>query len=371
MFGGQRRRSRGTLAVLLALTLLVITGWLALRQPVPYVTFSPGPTVDVLGDRDGGDTPIIEVEGEESFRDDGALRLVTVVPSGPEQKVDLFSLLRAWGDPAVDVLPFASVYQPEDTRTSVREESAAQMTSSQDNAVAAALGALDIDYEVGVGVASVDPDGPAADRLQPGDQVLRVDGTPVDTVDRLVSLVRAQEVGSTVDFEVRRDGERVTERVRTVAAPDGGRGSAVRIGVGECCYDFPFDVSLNLGDNIGGPSAGLMFALGIYDVLTPGSLTDGKVVAGTGEIDAEGNVGPIGGIRQKLVGAQDDGAELFLVPGDNCAEALTASFDPAEMRLVRADSLDEAVEDVKAWVEDPDAELPRCTSEASAAGATR
>lgn len=357
----RRRRTRGsswTVAVVLALVLLAVTGFQALRQPVPYVTFSPGPTVNVLGD--SGDEPIIEVEGRRSYRDDGALRLVTVVPSGPGNRVDLVSLLRGWVDPAVDVLPYDSVYQPQDTRDSVRQQSAAQMSGSQENAVAAALGALGVRYDIGVGVSQVDPDGPAAGRLEPGDQVLRVGGRSVSTTQGLVDAVRSRPVGSEVDFTVRRDGRTQREQVTTVAAPGGQDGSAVLVGISPCCYDFPVDVRLNLADNIGGPSAGMMFALGIYDVLTPGSLTDGEVVAGTGEIDPEGNVGPIGGIRQKLVGAQSDGARLFLVPGDNCAEALTGDYDPDRMRLVRADTLDQAISDVKAWVADPDADLPSC-----------
>ena len=101
--------------------------------------------------------------------------------------------------------------------------------------------------------------------------------------------------------------------------------------------------------------------MGIYDVLTPGSLTGGKAIAGTGEIDGEGHVSPIGGIQQKLVGAQSDGAKLFLVPADNCAEALGGNFDPDKMRLVKVTTLDDAIKDVKAWVKDPKAPLPRCT----------
>lgn len=357
MIGGEQRRSRWLVAVALALGLLVLTAWQALRLPVPYTTFAPGPTVNVLGK--SGDERIIEVEGRESYRDDGGLRLVTVVPSGPGRKVDLFSLVSAWLDPAVDVLPYDAVYRPADTRESVRAESAAQMTSSQDNAVAAALGALGIDYDIGVGISAVDPDGPAQGKLEAGDEVLRVQGRAVTSVDGLVAAVRARPVGSEVEIVVRRDGERVRERIRTVAAPK-GKGSAVLVGVSPCCYDFPVDVELNLSDNIGGPSAGMMFALGVYDVLTPGSLTGGKVIAGTGEIAADGTVGPIGGIRQKLVGAQSDGARLFLVPGPNCAEALTGDYDPDRMRLVRADTLSEAIDDVKAWVADPDADLPSC-----------
>ena len=121
-------------------------------------------------------------------------------------------------------------------------------------------------------------------------------------------------------------------------------------------------MKLNIDENIGGPSGGLMFALGIYDVLTPGSLTDGKVIAGTGEIDAQGKVGPIGGIQQKLVGAQDDGAELFLVPADNCAEALDGNYDPDKMRLVKVSTMEQALDEVQAWVKDPDAKLTRCTA---------
>ena len=135
----------------------------------------------------------------------------------------------------------------------------------------------------------------------------------------------------------------------------------MRVSIQAAGYRFPFDVELKLAENIGGPSAGLMFALGIYDVLTPGSLTEGKTIAGTGEIDGEGNVGAIGGIQQKLVGAESDGARLFLVPADNCAEALDGSYDPDKMRLVKVTTLDEAIADVQAWVKDPDAKLARCT----------
>jgi PDZ domain-containing protein len=138
------------------------------------------------------------------------------------------------------------------------------------------------------------------------------------------------------------------------------KSSALQVSIAPS-YEFPFDINLNLDENIGGPSGGLMFATGIYDVLTPGSLTDGKAIAGTGEIDAQGKVGEIGGIQQKLVGAQDDGARLFLVPAANCAEALGGHYDPKKMRLVKVSTLQEAIADVKAWAKDPDAKLTKCT----------
>ena len=190
--------------------------------------------------------------------------------------------------------------------------------------------------------------------------MLRVNGSKVSTLEDLTGKIRPLPIGSRVTLVVRRDGERTKERMTTVASPQDKKSSALRVSIAPG-FEFPFDVKLNLDQNIGGPSGGLMFATGIYDVLTPGSLTDGKVIAGTGEIDDQGNVGEIGGIQQKLVGAQGDGAKLFLVPAGNCAEALGGHYDPDKMRLVKVSTLDEAIKDVKAWVKDPDAKLTRCT----------
>jgi PDZ domain-containing protein len=120
-------------------------------------------------------------------------------------------------------------------------------------------------------------------------------------------------------------------------------------------------VKVQLPGTVGGPSAGMMFALAIYDVLTPGSLTGGKVIAGSGEISPDGTVGPIGGIGQKLPAAERDRARLFLVAADNCAEALRSHYDPDKMRLVKVEKLADAIKDVEAWRDNPDANLPRCT----------
>jgi Lon-like protease len=349
--------TRRTLASLLAFALVIGLAVVVARQPVPYVTYSPGPTVDVLGEFDGEE--IIEVS-RRTYDDDGALRLTTVVPSGPDRKVHLPELLNAWVDPDRAVYPRSAIYAPEDTRESVRTESGIQMASSQDNAVAAALTALDIDFDEAVKVALVEEDGPSDGKLEAGDLILAVDGKQVSTLEQLTSAIQPKPVGSTVRLRVRRDGEVLTRRIRTVESPQDETKSAVLIQIAPS-YEFPFEVDLNISENIGGPSAGLMFALGIYDVLTPGSLTGGKVIAGTGEIDPQGRVGPIGGIAQKVAGAQDDDAELFLVPAANCAEALDAGHDPDEIRLVRTTSFEQAVDSLETWVENPDADLPRCT----------
>ncbi len=353
------RLSRRTWASLLALGLVIGLSVVAASRPVPYVTFSPGPTINVLGSFDG--KSIITVKGHKTYRDKGALRLTTVVPSGPQEKVNIATMFFAWLDPDRAVYPRRIIYGDQDTRTSVRDESAAQMASSQDNAIASALGALDIPFTTRVGVAAVEKGGPADGKLEPGDVIVSVNGRAAKDVSDVTGQIRPLPVGSRVEMTVRRGGELRRVELTTAAAPDDPKASAVRVSIMAAGYRFPFQVDLRLDDNIGGPSAGLMFATGIYDVLTPGSLTGGKAIAGTGEIDGEGRVGPIGGIQQKLVGAQDAGAKLFLVPADNCAEAVHGHYDPDRMRLVKVTTLDDAVADVEAWVKDPDAKLPRCT----------
>jgi PDZ domain-containing protein len=349
---------RRTWAGLLAVVLVIGLSAFASRKPVPYATFSPGPTVNVLGK--SGKSEIITVGGRTSYRDDGGLRLTTVIASGAGEKISIAQLVTAWLDPDRAVYPYEAVHAPTDTQESVREESAVQMVSSQDNAVAAALGALDIAFKSAVKVAQVEKDGPADGQLEAGDLVLSVNGKDVTTLDQLTGSIRPLPVGSEVSVKVRRDGKELVKRMKTTTSPQDKKLSALRVSIAPS-YEFPFEVDLNLDENIGGPSGGLMFALGIYDVLTPGSLTNGKVIAGTGEIDAQGKVGEIGGIQQKLVGAQDDGARLFLVPEGNCADALRGHYDPDKLRLVKVTTLDEAIGDVKAWTKDPDAKLARCT----------
>jgi Lon-like protease len=351
--------SRRTWASLLAVVLVVGLSVVAARKSVPYVTFSPGPTVNVLGSYN--DKSIIQVTGHREYRDKGALRLTTIIPTGPSDKVSIPQMVLAWIDPDRAVYPRSTLYGTKDTRQSVQQQSAAQMASSQDNAIASALGALDIPFTTKVGVATVQPGGPADGKLKPGDIIVSVNGKDVTDVSQVTDAIRPLPVGSHVALTVRRDNHLEQVDLVTTAATDDPKASAVRVSIQAAGYRFPFQVQLKLNQNIGGPSAGMMFAMGIYDVLTPGSLTGGKAIAGTGEIDGEGNVSPIGGIQQKLVGAQDDGAKLFLVPADNCAEALGGHYDPDKMRLVKVTKLDDAVKDVQSWVKDPKTSLPRCT----------
>ncbi len=347
--------SRRTLASLLAAGLLVVLVVAAARAPVPYVTLSPGPTLDILGEQNG--EPIVQVDGHRTYPAEGELRLTTVSVSNPERKVSLFEALQAWVRSDVAVLPYEAMYPEPSTAEKERAQSQAQMVSSQDTAVAAALEELGYELKTHALVTGVTPDGPSDGVLEARDHILRIDDTDVTEVQQVLDVLGKREPGDKVAVTVRRDGRERRVVVETAAAPDDEDRAVLGILVGTG-FEFPFDVRIALDQSIGGPSAGLMFALSVYDALTPGSLTGGAAVAGTGSITSEGVVGPIGGVQQKIAAARDDGAELFLVPKDNCAVALAAPTDGIE--LIRADDLSSAIDALETYANDPSADLPRC-----------
>lgn len=349
--------SQRTVAGVVSLCLLAVLWGVAGLMPLPYVTYYPGPTVDVLATTDGEENVV--VSGHKAYRDDGELRLTTIYVDQPQEEVTLPRLLRAYFSPDAAVYPRWAVYAPEETDESRDRESEVQMVSSQDSAVATALTALGHDVETVVEVLDVAEDLPADGKLEVDDVLLRVGSTDITGPQDVVDAVDAAPVDEPLEFVVRRDGEEQTVLVtpREVA---GDKRVGITPGAG---YTFPFDVRVTIGDNIGGPSAGLVIALAVYDTLTPGSLTGGGRVAGTGTIDEAGTVGPIGGIQQKIAGARDTGTELFLVPADNCDGV--DGVDPEGMRLARVASMTEALDAITAWVEDPGADLPTCEDEAS------
>jgi len=210
------------------------------------------------------------------------------------------------------------------------------MTGSQQTATAAALTELHIPYSTQVVVVQADKGLPAYGVLKPGDVITAVNGKPVTSQASLTSIITAHPAGTKLTVTVTRNGQ--TKQVEVGTAESGGHPvMGVEI-TGR--YKFPFDVSISVGD-IGGPSAGLMFALGIIDKLTKDNLTGGKFIAGTGEIEASGKVDAIGGIQQKMVGARNAGATVFLTPASNCAD--TKGAVPAGLRLVKVSTLNQAV----------------------------
>jgi PDZ domain-containing protein len=290
----------------------------------------PGPTVDTLGQHDGKE--VIQVSGQATSTSAGQLRLVTV---GVQPDVKLLSAIAGWFSDDEAVVPRELIYPPDQTEQEVDERNKEDFVASQSSAETAAL--RELGYPVRVTVKTVTTDGPSVGVLQPGDVLTSVDGQGVPTAARLTELIRAKPAGTPLEIGYTRAGASGKATV-TSRASDGG---PPRIGVEiEQQQPHPFELKIDLGD-IGGPSAGLMFALGIIDKVKPEDLTNGKIIAGTGTIDDEGRVGPIGGIAQKLVGAKEAGATVFLVPADNCAEAVRNA--QPDLPLLRVGSLDEAL----------------------------
>lgn len=348
-----------TWAGLLALALTIVVWGSAVGERLPFITESPGVTVNVLGEHNG--KPVIQVSGHKVYRDDGQLRLTTVYVTLPDTKVNLFGVMWSYVDPDAAVIPYSSVYAPQTTNASDQQQGAQQMTSSQDAAIAAAMHELGYAVPTVPAVSSVQPGTPAQGVLKPGDRILAIDGVRMHSLEGLKRAVQKTPKGQALSIRIDRGGT-----ARTVSAtPTVQKGrKIIGVEISLAIVRFPFDVNLNINREIGGPSAGLMFSLGIYDTLTPGSLTGGETIAGTGTMDLNGTVGPIGGIEQKIAASREAEAKIFLVPADNCADIVDAR--PGDMRLVKVTQLSDAIASVKAWDADHAASLPTCSTDVKA-----
>jgi PDZ domain-containing protein len=355
------RSSRAQLVGQGLIMVAVLATLLLAISPTPYVVERPGPVYDTLGTTqvDGEEVPVIDITGAETFPTDGRLDLLTVYLDGSrEHPLDWFEVIGAWFDPAKSILPIDLVFPDGQTQEQSDEESAHDMVVSQQDAVAAALTELGIDYGSTVTVGSVAADSPADGILEVGDEVVTIAGAEIHTDTELREAIVAGGVGTPLAFGIRRDGVESTVEITPEARSDSDPRPVVGI-TPEVAYDFPFEVAIRLQD-VGGPSAGMMFSVGIYDKLTPGALTGGEHVAGTGTIAADGAVGPIGGIRQKMVGARDAGATWFLAPVSNCDEVVGGV--PDGLTVFAVSTLDEAVDVVTAiGAGEPTSDFPGCT----------
>ena len=308
---------------------------------VPYVILGPGPTLNTLG-KDSSGKPLISISGHPVYPTSGHLNLVTVsYAGGPGTHLNIFTALAAWLNPDEAVVPESELFAPGQSQQQSQQQDTLQMTTSQQAATAAALTELHIGYATQVVVAQADPGYPAYGVLKAGDVITAVDGQPVTGATSLTGLIAAHPAGSTLTVTIIRNGQ--SSQVRVGTKESGGRPvMGVRIGAQ---FKFPFQVTISVGD-IGGPSAGMMFALGIIDKLTTLNLTGGKFIAGTGEIEASGKVDAIGGIQQKMVGARQAGATIFLTPASNCSD--TKGAVPAGLRLVKVSTLSQAVDYLEA-----------------------
>lgn len=327
-------RQRGK-TVLVGAVLVILCAVLVAQAPVPYVSLQPGQTYDTLG-VDAANKEIIVIDGTQTSESAGQLRFLTV---GVVSRLTLLEAVAGWlsGDDAV--VPREYVYPPDETPEQTDQRNAEDFANSLSSAQMAALRHLG--YPPVVAVKEVVPDSPNADLLRPGDVINAVDGSPVASADDLLDAIRSKPAGSTLTVELTREGAPVTIQVVTTEGEDG----VPRVGFApEIRSSAPFTITIPI-EGIGGPSAGLMMALGIIDKLDPTDLTGGKIIAGTGTIDNEGRVGPIGGVPQKIIGAVDAGATVFLTPKENCAEAVNNAVPG--LLLVEVDTLQTALAALK------------------------
>ncbi|GAA2256634.1 PDZ domain-containing protein [Kitasatospora cystarginea] len=351
---------------MLAATLMLIALLcVSVLMKVPYTEMSPGPTYNTLGTQDGTDQPVISITGHQTYPVSGHLNMTTVQVTGARYQPSLVSMVVGWLRDDVLVVPRENVYPEGQSDQQAQQQNAEEFASSEDSAKTAALTQLGIPVGTEVVVNSVVAGSPSEGKLHAGDQIVAVDGTPITAVTEVAKQVTKHKPGEAVEFTVAPHGKDSAEpnpadeqkvTVTTARATDGSGRAIVGIGPG-VVHTYPFKIDIGLQD-VGGPSAGLMFSLGIIDKLTPTDLTGGKFVAGTGTISDDGKVGPIGGISMKVIAARNKGAEYFFTPADNCAEA--ARNTPGGLRLIKVNTLADALKALDEIRSGQTSALPSC-----------
>ncbi|MFJ1603532.1 PDZ domain-containing protein [Streptomyces sp. NPDC088253] len=361
------RRTATMLASTLILIALLCAG---VFIKVPYSEMSPGPTVNTLGEHDG--EPVLQISGRKTYPATGHLNMTTVRVTSADYNMNLVEAVYGWLAHDNKVVPHDTLYPDGKTEQQSTQENAEEFSQSQESAKVAALKELGVPVKSWVIVSTVVKGSPAEGRLHAGDVIKSVDGTAIKAPDDVAKLVTKHKPGEKVVFTVvpakeqaaaEKAGKTATATtdvtITTAKSSDSGASRAI-VGISAGTdHTFPFSIDIKLAD-VGGPSAGLMFALGIVDKLTPGDLTGGKFVAGTGTIDDSGTVGPIGGIELKTIGAREKGAQYFLTPKDNCAAA--AKDTPEGLTLVKVNTIDDAMNALKDISSGKTADLPKCTT---------
>lgn len=325
------RRRRLWLLPLVALVLAVVVAVALFTVDIPYVSLSPGSATPVGG--------LITVPEEQSNPPEGEILFTTV--SLADSK--LIDAVTSWFDPSVELVDREQFYPPQTSREQFRDLNLELMKSSERNAVVVALRKLGYDVaETGKGalVVTVLEGAAASGRLNGGDTVVGVDGAKVDLSSQLRDAIRARKPGDVVRLDVvAPDGKQRVEEI-TLGDNDGTAFLGVELLTKDQAFAMPFEVDIDTG-RVGGPSAGLAFALAVLDELTPGELTAGQKIAVTGTIELDGTVGDVGGVAQKTAAVREEGAKVFLVPPGEFEEAKKRAGD--DLTVISVASLDEAI----------------------------
>ncbi len=333
--------TRQTWTALVAAVLFVVTSAVLAFTPTPYVAWTAGTTYDVLGTTNG--TPVIEIQGVDTYPTTGELRLTTVAQTRVDATLSLPEALLDYVLPNRDVLPRWAVYGAGRSPQQVQEEEKQLMDGAQANAVVAALRAAGKPVKELPMVQAVRLSGPANGKLEPGDFVVSIDNVAAATVDDVQGRIRDKGVGQKLVVGLIRDGEAMSTTIDTVGSNNDGKVATIGV-TWTTGFSYAGKVTYGVDPAIGGGSAGLVFALAIYDKITPGDLLTGRRVAGTGMINALGEVGPIGGIQEKIAGAEAKGATIFLLPAANCTDTIGIS---TSMTLVKVRTLPGAITAVR------------------------
>ena len=350
-----QQRSQTVGWLMLAFTAIVAIGLATL--PAPYVIDNPGPTYDTLGvvTTSNGELELITIAGAMVYDTSGELRLTTVTRSGnPENLPGWPDVIQGWFDPTRTVIPVDVAYPPGVSVEDNREAARLEMQTSQQESIAAAMSYVGIPFSSTLVVSQALEGGPSEGVLVAGDVILSAADEKITNVTQLREVIGRSGVMKPLSLDVDRNGEVVELEVRPRMSEGVNRMPMIGILVSGR-YEFPLEIEIAL-ENVGGPSAGLMFALGVVDKLTPEEVTGGLVVAGTGTISAAGEVGSIGGVRHKMHGAKKDGADVFLAPAGNCRDIL--GHEPEGLLVIPVATLADAIEALESHR--VGAEVPQC-----------
>ena len=363
--GEPRRRCRLQRAVVAGSFILVVALIAAVfLVPVNAVIEAPGPTWNVLDNGSSSDQDVLKVSGTETYPTEGALRMTTVSVSGcPGYPVTTADLIAAWISADKRIVDRNEVCPQDQSAEQVEETGKAQMTASQDSAVIAALVETGKAGAMHLTVTEV-TEQQTSTEIQAGDvlETITPQGgqtTTLASFSQLRELMTTIPEGTRVTLGVRRGDQKASAALTTIAPQEGTTGSLLGLSL-KISVDSPVEATFGLSD-VGGPSAGMMFALGVVDEITPGSLTGGKDISGTGTIDMTGQVGPIGGIQQKMAGARESGSTFFLAPASNCNEV--KGHEPKGMQVFAVNTLHEAVAATKAIASGNTSGLATCSAQ--------
>ena len=363
--GESRRRRRLRRAVVAGSFILVVALIAAVfLVPVNAVIEAPGPTWNVLDNGSSSDQDVLKVSGTETYPTEGALRMTTVSVSGcPGYPVTTADVIAAWFSADKRIVDRNEVCPQDQSAEQVEETGKAQMTASQDSAVIAALVETGKAGAMHLTVTEV-TEQQTSTEIQAGDvlETITPEGgqtTTLASFSQLRELMTTIPEGTRVTLGVRRGDQKASAVLTTIAPQEGTTGSLLGLSL-KISVDSPVEATFGLSD-VGGPSAGMMFALGVVDEITPGSLTGGKDISGTGTIDMTGQVGPIGGIQQKMAGARESGSTFFLAPASNCNEV--TGHEPKGMQVFAVNTLHEAVAATKAIASGNTSGLATCSAQ--------